>query len=182
MPPWLAAMVVLFLPVGGDGCRKGKPSDVTVHPPCGRTPFTAPMVNPLTASSPCGRAHLVTDSPNSVDGNTFPLRADAPVHPAIQPLTHGYIPHVGGRTPGLGAGCRQEKRLPHTDGRTLREDAPPSRSGWFSRAGARQRPECRAGQAVRNRPDSGGSKEWGRYRLTWLGKPKRSCRRASRLQ
>lgn len=94
----------------GDGCRKGKPSDVTVHPPCGRTPFTAPMVNPLTASSPCGRAHLVTDSPNPVDGNTFPLRADAPVvHPAIQPLAHGYIPHVGGRPPRTGRGLPTRK-------------------------------------------------------------------------
>ena len=170
------------LACGGDGCRKGKPSDVTVHSPCGRTPFAVPMVNPLTASSPCGRAHLVTDSPNPVDGNTFPLRADAPVvHPAIQSLAHGYIPHVGGRPPRTGRGLPTRK-APSPCGRTLREDAPPSRSGWFARAGARQRPECRAGQAVRNLPDSGGSKECWRYRVTWLGKPKRSCRRASRLQ
>ena len=166
-------MVVLFLPVGGDGCRKGNPSDVTVYPPCGRTPFAVPMVSPLTAPSPCGRAHLVTDSPNPVDGNTFPLRADAPVvHPAIQPLAHGYIPHVGGRPPRTGRG------LP------TRKASSPYGRGYPTRGCATvpQRIVFPGGASRAELPDSGGSKEWGRYRLTWLGKPKRSCRRASRLQ
>ena len=111
MPPWLAAMVVLFLPVGGDGCRKGKPSDVTVHSPCGRTPFAVPMVSPLTVPSPCGRAPPFIPRSNRSRTDTFPMWADVP--------------------PGLGAGCRQEKRLPHTGGRTLREDGHRPAAGGF---------------------------------------------------
>ena len=164
----------------GNGCGKGKPSDVTVHPPCGRTPFTAPMVNPLTASSPCGRAHLVTDSPNPVDGNTFPLRADAPVHPAIQPLAHGYIPHVGGRPPGLGAGCRQEKRLPHAGAPSARMRHRPAADGFPVRAHGNARNAGRAKPCGTSLIP--GAQRVGAVRLTWLGKPKRSCRRASRLQ